>query len=567
MPPQPSPLTLLLLTSDAAQAERLTARLREIGLAARAMVTSRVDRLDELLARRVFDLILWWSDEEEVDQEAVVSRLGERPAESPLIIVAGAEAPPDGLALARLTQARDLVPGGDAERLEWVIQREAADLLLRRRARELAARLARSERRARELVDRTREPIAFVEDAQHLYANRAYLELLGCHTLEELRRLSFLDLVEPGRREDVQGLLRAAARPDQADPLECRTALRRPRGEGFQATLCAATALLDGRQCLRLILNPIEGSPGPSDEARTDGQPDPGAADDLDAGQWQASAGQAAPLEVAAPRPPAVSLAARAKQESQDGDAALAETLAYALSREQLRLVYQPIVSLMGDKYENYSVLVRLLDEAGNLLGADDFVGPAIRQGFIQDIDRWTIRSALRVVAEEHRAARNPRLFINLAEDSFRDQSLVPFICDCIREPDARGNWVAFQFQEDLVAENLSGLTKMVDALKHIKCRIAINHFGVGLRPQTILQALPVDFVILAPDYADGLADDHSKQQRVRALANLAREFNVKTLVTGVEDARTMTVLWTAGVDYVQGNFLQRPSPTLRIDV
>jgi EAL domain-containing protein (putative c-di-GMP-specific phosphodiesterase class I) len=48
-------------------------------------------------------------------------------------------------------------------------------------------------------------------------------------------------------------------------------------------------------------------------------------------------------------------------------------------------------------------------------------------------------------------------------------------------------------------------------------------------------------------------------------LANLAREFNVKTVVTGVEDARSLTILWTAGVDYVQGNFLQRPSPTLDI--
>jgi EAL domain-containing protein (putative c-di-GMP-specific phosphodiesterase class I) len=59
------------------------------------------------------------------------------------------------------------------------------------------------------------------------------------------------------------------------------------------------------------------------------------------------------------------------------------------------------------------------------------------------------------------------------------------------------------------------------------------------------------------------LADDPNKQQRLVSLAKLAREFNVKTVVTGVEDARSLTILWTAGVDYVQGNFLQRPSPTL----
>jgi EAL domain-containing protein (putative c-di-GMP-specific phosphodiesterase class I) len=45
----------------------------------------------------------------------------------------------------------------------------------------------------------------------------------------------------------------------------------------------------------------------------------------------------------------------------------------------------------------------------------------------------------------------------------------------------------------------------------------------------------------------------------------LAREYNVKTVVTGVEEARTLTILWSAGVDYVQGNFLQRPSATLEV--
>jgi multidomain signaling protein FimX len=83
--------------------------------------------------------------------------------------------------------------------------------------------------------------------------------------------------------------------------------------------------------------------------------------------------------------------------------------------------------------------------------------------------------------------------------------------------------------------------------------------------PKTLLQGIPLDFVLFQPEYAQGLADDRDKQQKLLGLANLAREYNVKSVVTGVEEARTLTILWTAGVDYVQGNFLQRPSPTLEI--
>jgi multidomain signaling protein FimX len=273
----------------------------------------------------------------------------------------------------------------------------------------------------------------------------------------------------------------------------------------------------------------------------------------------------ASPLHGAAGMQTPTSLAARAKQTAMDGDSELADKVAGALETEQFKIVYQPIISLMGDNQENYSVLVRLLDEDGALLEAKDFIEAAIRRGLIETIDKWAIREAVRVLAEQRRAGHNLRFFINLAEDTFRNPSIILHICDCLRELDVRGSWLSFQFQEELVAENLSSLVKLVDALKQIKCRVAINRFGATNRSEMILQALPVDFVVFMPELARALAEDPGKQQRLMGLATLAREFNIKSVVTGVEDARALTVLWTAGVDYVQGNFLQRPSPTLDI--
>lgn len=272
-------------------------------------------------------------------------------------------------------------------------------------------------------------------------------------------------------------------------------------------------------------------------------------------GDHDHAAGQQAPT----------SLAARAKQDGEDSDDAIARTIEFALRNNQLKLVYQPIISLMGDNQENYSVLIRLLDEGENLLEAKDFIGAAIRGGLIEEVDKWTIRAAIQVIAEQRRAGHNLSLFINLSEDTFRNPSIILWICDCLREFDARGNWLTFQFQEELVVGNLASIGKLVESLKKIKCRVAINRFGVTERPEMLLQGLSLDFVLMKPSFAQGLADDANKQQRLLQLATLAREFNVKSIVTGVEDARALTVLWTAGVDYVQGNFLQRPSPTLEV--
>lgn len=249
----------------------------------------------------------------------------------------------------------------------------------------------------------------------------------------------------------------------------------------------------------------------------------------------------------------------------EDAETAIARKIEYALRNDQLKLVYQPIISLMGDNQENYSVLLRLLDEEEHLLEAKDFVGAAMRRGLSEELDKWTIRSAIEVIGRQRRSGHTLSLFLTLSEDAFRNPNTVLWICDCLRDYDVRGNWLTIQFQEDVVVGNLASISKLVETLRKIKCRVAISLFGATERPEMLLQALALDFVLLRPGLAQGLADDTAKQQRLLQLATLAREFNVKSVVTGVEDARALTVLWTAGVDYVQGNFLQRPSPTLEI--
>jgi EAL domain-containing protein (putative c-di-GMP-specific phosphodiesterase class I) len=139
------------------------------------------------------------------------------------------------------------------------------------------------------------------------------------------------------------------------------------------------------------------------------------------------------------------------------------------------------------------------------------------------------------------------------------------WICNRLRDLNARGSWLTFQFPEEDVRRNLPAVTKLADGLKTIKCRIALTRCGQSDNPDTLMESLPLDFLLFSHDFARGLAEDKAKQQQLTAFARLAREFNVKSIVTGVEDARALTVLWTAGIDYVQGNFLQRPSPSIEI--
>lgn len=684
--------TLLIVTSETSEAERLVSVLRNEGLAGKSVSIPNAERLEAVITERGCDIILCCAYDKDIDLDEVLGAYRAIALDVPMILVTEAERWRDDTHRVRGSGVRDLVQRSDAQHLKIAVAREIADLLRRREASNVLSRLENCEQSTLSLIEVTNAGVGFVQDGLHIEANPAYASLLGYPTAEDLLAIPFLDLIAPSDHKQIKEFLKSTSQVELTESTTLDVTCTRADGSPLAARILAAPAEIEEEHCLRVILQPvmtgvlgqaaisaagataqdhginrlledIEDRIGEdrvvlrpfaifylrvikstelmrdmgltrgltilrdlgrriteildgrglvrqvSDDSfaivadglteldakslaeqlkqearlgsRVAGQD--GTAAECDIGYFvvQDRASAAEDILDAAHRicighditdrdnavtDSPTSLAARTKQPTEDDDdTAVARKIEYALHNDQLKLVYQPIISLMGDNQENYSVLLRLLDDEENLLEAKDFIGPAIRHGLIEELDKWMIRAAIQVIGEQRRAGHNLSLFINLSEDTFRNPSIVLWICDCLREFDARGNWLTFQFQEELVVGNLASIGKLVETLKKIKCRVAVNRFGVSERPEMLLQGLSLDFVLLKPSFAQGLADDTNKQQRLLQLATLAREFNVKSIVTGVEDARALTVLWTAGVDYVQGNFLQRPSPTLEV--
>jgi diguanylate cyclase (GGDEF)-like protein/PAS domain S-box-containing protein len=234
-----------------------------------------------------------------------------------------------------------------------------------------------------------------------------------------------------------------------------------------------------------------------------------------------------------------------------------------ALSRDRFSLAYQPIVSLQGDSRENYAVLVRMLDDDDNELLPETFIRQAEYFGKMVELDRWVIRQAIGSVAEQRRQGRKVNFFISLSEASLLDKNSLLWICDCLREFDARGGWLTFQIEERHARKHFQVSANLINGLKKIKCQVAIDHFGLQPRPESLLSRLKVDFVKLAPSFVRELNSNPQKQDELNQLNETILGYDVKTIATGVEGANSLTVLWTVGVSYIQGYFLQEPSESI----
>ncbi len=247
-------------------------------------------------------------------------------------------------------------------------------------------------------------------------------------------------------------------------------------------------------------------------------------------------------------------------------EADLEKLIGHALEHDQFRLVYQPIVSLHGDTRENYAVLVRLLDNNQEEIHPDHFLPQAESSGKMPELDRWVIRRAISELAKHRRMGHKVNFFINISGPSLKDDMLLLWICDCLREFEAKGSWLAFQIKDQDARNHAHELHKLLESLKKIKCKISIDHFGLAPRSDTALQGPFVDFVQFDQQLIEGLAGDQVKQDKLNQLNHLVQKLNIKTIAAGVDETNSLTILWSIGVNYIRGYFIQEPSPNINFD-
>jgi len=116
-----------------------------------------------------------------------------------------------------------------------------------------------------------------------------------------------------------------------------------------------------------------------------------------------------------------------------------------------------------------------------------------------------------------------------------------------------------FEITETTAARDLGKARELADRLTGLGCGFALDDFGTGYGSFTYLKHLPVSYLKIDMEFVRDLADDPADRQVVRAIVDVARNFDVRTIAEGVEAEETLELLRELGVDYAQGYHLGRP--------
>ncbi len=241
----------------------------------------------------------------------------------------------------------------------------------------------------------------------------------------------------------------------------------------------------------------------------------------------------------------------------------LLEEIREAVQQQRMNLLFQPTVSLRGDTVERYEVLLRMRNREGWELLPETVFSLIKRHRIGMVLDRWVIAHSIRVLRERQARGHSMILFINISPTILQDGELLNWLQGGLRKTGVPAASLVFEIPETTAELNQLALLPFLQQLKELGCGLSLDQFNGHERSQALAQSLRVDYVKLSARFAQNLLNDKEHQQQLSQLARSLASQGITVIVTGVEDASALPALWSCGIDYVQGFFLQRPHTDL----
>ncbi|HCB13829.1 MAG TPA: hypothetical protein DEP36_09735 [Gammaproteobacteria bacterium] len=237
-----------------------------------------------------------------------------------------------------------------------------------------------------------------------------------------------------------------------------------------------------------------------------------------------------------------------------------------SVQQQRMNLLFQPIVSLRGDTTERYEVLLRMRNHAGWEILPETLFSLVKRHRIGMVLDRWVIAHSIRVLRQRRKRGQSVVLFINISPTILQDEEFVPWLQGGLHKTGVPGASLVFEMTETTAELYKPVLQPFLLQIKGLGCGVSLDHFSGHAHSQALAQSLQAEYIKLDARFTDDLLNNKARQEELSQLVHTLGTWGMTTIVTGIEDARTLPALWASGINYVQGFFLQRPHTEMSYD-
>lgn len=238
-----------------------------------------------------------------------------------------------------------------------------------------------------------------------------------------------------------------------------------------------------------------------------------------------------------------------------------------AVDNQEFALFVQPLIDVNDGRMVGGEVLLRWVNSDRVTSMPAEFIPLLEASGLIVDVGHWVIRTAcesLRGFIEAGIWREDMHLGINISRRQFRDPRLLEVIEHSLRSYDISPSLINFEITETLAMEDVDGAIAKMMAIKSLGAHFAVDDFGVGYSSMIALRRLPFDWLKIDREFIRNLHRDPDARGIVEAMLAVSRQYGLRVIAEGVEDAAALDLLRQIGCDSYQGALYSMPVPVDR---
>jgi diguanylate cyclase (GGDEF)-like protein len=232
-----------------------------------------------------------------------------------------------------------------------------------------------------------------------------------------------------------------------------------------------------------------------------------------------------------------------------------------AIERAELRLLYQPIVSVADGGLHGAEALLRWVHPERGLLEPAAFLPLAEETGLIVPIGQWVLSEACRAMVRGSRpeGPAGPSLSVNVSARQLADPQFTDVVRAVIDLTGSDPSRICLDLNETVFIDEGVEALDVLGEVKRLGVRLAIDDFGTGYASLTHLRRFPIDVIKLDRTFVDCLDSNSRDAAIVSSVVNLAHDLGLTVIAEGIETDRQLALIGELECDLAQGYLLSRP--------
>ena len=231
--------------------------------------------------------------------------------------------------------------------------------------------------------------------------------------------------------------------------------------------------------------------------------------------------------------------------------------LSQAIARDELGMVFQPIVASDTYKVVGFEALLRWHTEEHGPISPATFIPIAEESNLIHEVGDWILAKSLEVLKEWP----GQYVSVNFSPRQFRRHNFVGYVMEQVERAAIEPHRLQIEITETAIFDDAERAAETLYRLRQMGFRIALDDFGTGYSSLYNIRKFALDSLKIDRSFIDGMGRERESAAIVHSIIHLGQSLGLGVIAEGVETEAQVLLLRAAGAGHLQGYLFSRPVP------